>query len=115
MLSINRIKTQAEFTATWSTLGVWQYGPLSNLPRCVDDEADESDIVLMAVEDGVTVGYATADSAGIWCVEVAPEARGRGIARQLVAASGATYFCEVCSDAGAALAESMGFDFEDCR
>jgi ribosomal protein S18 acetylase RimI-like enzyme len=114
-MQIERITTQQAFDVDFAQLAVWTFGPLVNLPRDEEDEADESDVVLLARENGRTVGYLTADSAGVWCVEVRPEARGRGIARSLVKASGARAFCEVCTDDGAALAEALGLEWEDAR
>lgn len=112
-MDIIRITTQDAF-AYDATLRVWNFGPLGSLPRDAGDgEADEDDMVFLAQIDGATVGYLTADRAGVWCVEVDASQRGNGIARALVAASGATNFCEVCSADGVALAEALGMEYEE--
>jgi GNAT superfamily N-acetyltransferase len=116
-MEIQRITTQDVFAELvgWNALDAYRFGPLGNLPADADDgdDADEDDVVLVATVDGAAVGYLTADRHGVWCVEVRAEARGNGIARALVAESGADAFCEVCSADGLALANALGMEIDE--
>lgn len=113
-MKIERITTRDEFSADFARLAVWTFGPLCNLPADDDDgDMDEDDMVLLAIENGETVGYLTADRSGVWCVEVSPAHRGAGIASALITESGARRFCEVCSADGVALAEALGFEYDE--
>lgn len=111
-MEIKRIYTQEEWNAANvpATLAVWNFGPLSNLPADADDgEADRNDVVLLAVDNGETIGYLTGDVSGIWCIEVAPEHQGRGVARALIDASHMRVINET-NAASAALADALGLE-----
>lgn len=116
-MDIQRITTQAQFDILCGWSKMRQFGSFADLPRTTDDDNDAGDdcFVAVAMIDGSAAGYINADMHGVWNVETQPQYCGQGIARALVVASGARFFCEVVSDAGAALADALGCDFEDCR
>jgi GNAT superfamily N-acetyltransferase len=112
-MNIQTVTSTKEFdslTESWRKLAVWQFGPL-----CTLDDEDTDATVLVATVDGEAAAYLIAESSGAWHVETRPEHRGRGYARTLCQAANVTFAWEVCSDEGAAFAESLGIDFDDAR
>lgn len=113
--TIRRIYTEQEFVFD-AQLAAHTFAGVADLVNDVEDiDIDAPEFVFVAEVDGQQVGYASGKYDTIWCIEVAPEFRGQGIARALALATGASEFGEVCSDEGAALAEALGWDYEDCR
>ena len=106
---IRTINTKEEFdnmTEAWRRLQTNVFGPL----------AQDRDAVMMIVEsNGEAVAYLVAEESDLWHIEVKDGARGNGYAHLLCEAAQISFAWEVCSDEGAALCESLGIDFDDCR
>lgn len=114
-MEIRKINNTNEFdklTEDWRNLQVYSFGPLVDL-----DEADEdSDIqVLVGEVDGEAVAYLIANGRSLWHIETKAGHTGNGYAKQLAKAAKINHAYEVCSDSGAALCESLGIEWEDCR
>lgn len=112
-MEIRKINSTNEFdklTEEWRTLQVYAFGPLADL-----DDADEDDEiqVLVGMVNGEAVSYLIADLHGGWHVETKAGHNGNGYARKLNEFAGVTVACEVCSDDGIALCESLGLDYEE--
>jgi len=111
-MEIRKIKTTSEFdklTEDWRTLQVYTFGPLIDL-----DYADENDdiTVLVGMVNGEAVSYLIAQGYEGWHIETKTGHGGNGYARMLNEAAGVTMACEVCSDDGIALCESLGLEYE---
>lgn len=114
-MEIRKINNTNEFdnlTEVWRNLQVYSFGPLVDL----NEAGEDSDIqVLVGEVEEEAVAYLIADGRSIWNIEIKANHIGNGYAKQLAKAARINYAYEVCSDSGAALCESLGIEWEDCR
>lgn len=96
-------------------------GPLGDIvgrDGSIDAEALESSTVEVNVvrdEAGEAVGYAVTDAGVLYHIEVRPDQRGQGLARQMIGQINPSYVDEVVSDEVARLLDDMGIEYQDAR